>query len=442
MNKQQSVILAVIACAVLLAALGWLIAPVGAACQAGADSGLCKLIGYGFPLCYAIIAIIGIWTIATKENKTTWAAASLFGISSIAMVQYLFVRIIQDPRTYGYEAFIMGFMLWGAIGCYLLCLCFMLPKHKTRLYVLFVVFTILATIILGVLGRGSIEQEMALFGGLLHQFSVRSLLAGLSPPHPYVFWFGSIIRLWIIFALLVLFAGLIRAIANWVHDNRFVASMIADVKHALWFALFSCMMFLSIVIGKLIANGDVTEAADYIDDIEPLLDIYFEAHGEYPKDLIEILQGEYNPPHLIRRYEYLAMNYKGSYYFSKPEKYCFVFLKSDSPYGYVSKTSEREWRFDPEENKSLEETYLKICDESEMDTAEGMIANRLGISSEEGGQALAEDMNELGEYPTYAVTPSATGRLMDVIGQESIKDPETYLGKFAPENKPHNHNHK
>jgi len=186
----------------------------------------------------------------------------------------------------------------------------------------------------------------------------------------------------------------------------------------------------SIFIGEKFNGKDVKEAQDYIDIVARRVNKFYYENGEYPK-FIENMLPDGASPRLLKRHEFFTGGVRGTYYFSRKEKYCFIFQNPTRKFGYYSKTSEHDWRF-TQETGEFDDVYINLCDES-LTTYEDLISNHLGVSK--GDDYVDQIKSISGEIYVPAESKKATGILEQKLDEAGKIDPNIfnhYNDAFSP----------
>jgi len=223
------------------------------------------------------------------------------------------------------------------------------------------------------------------------------------------------------FTILALLAGFIRFLEHWVKSGEFKFSYFSKTLHRLF--LFSAMFFisaLSIPLGEFYNEKDVKNARNYIDNIKKKVDKYYYENGEYPK-FIEQFLPEGESPKLLERHEFFTYGVRGTYYFSRAEKYCFLFQNPNRDFGYYSLTSERDWRFS-RNSDSYDNVFINLCDES-MKSYESLISQHLGLGSDED-KLVDEATAAANASLPRKMSNQASQKLQEKILEESKNQPE------------------
>ena len=172
----------------------------------------------------------------------------------------------------------------------------------------------------------------------------------------------------------------------------------------------------------IINKYDVADAKSFINEIKKEVDKYYLENGEYPKFVGNLINEQEENPFLLARHEYFTMGIRGTYYFSRPDKYCFVFQNPSKDFGYYSTTSSKEWRY-TKITSDFTDAYVRMCDE-EYESYEQLLTGHLGLDSEFNViDKIAYDYNA----PVQAeMSKKATQLLHEKILEEGYKNPEIF----------------
>lgn len=279
------------------------------------------------------------------------------------------IKQIQDPTKFGIEWFVLNYYFW----CFLLTIIFLLnlyyPKNTKKILISAVLLTIIFTILFAYKGRGNVEQITILIGGLLADLSLKFLLLSSAAKFIIVLFF-----VYVIFSLL-------ETIGVWIKTGEAkFKNFLTSLKIYLIYVLIIIFPAASIPVGEYYNKQDVKDAKEFIDKVKIEADKFYFENGEYPKFIEDMLPAE-KSPRILARHEYFTQGIRGTYYFSREDKYCFLFQNPTKEFGYYSITSERGWRFS-RDNRDYAESFIALCDESNK-SAEGLISNHLGVESED-----------------------------------------------------------
>lgn len=383
---------------------------VGAACVESETKSLCLWFNHFYLFVYALVLISAAVAIYFLQSLWRSLLLSLSAVFSIYTAQSYTAGELSDIRTYGYELFIISFYLWVPAVFIFAVAALLFAENRKNIIKTALVFTVVLTLIFIFSGRGSTEHIIPITGGLLYSFSVDSL------------WLSNIVKLCVAIALILPVYYTIEFARNWVKEGKFFLKGKADkARVILIFIWISFIPFISVPFGVLLNKYDIKQSKKFIEEIIPLVEKYKKENNEYPKIIADIAKNKPSP-RLIDIYEYLTYGTKGGYYFSRPEKYCFVIFNPGKDFGYFSVTSERGWKFFNNKS-SLEEEYVSVCDENES-TYEGLIASRLGLPDQ--NDPIAKMGVEIDSVIRPARTPSAAGKLQELIDKAGEKDPSIY----------------
>jgi len=388
------------------------IGPVAELCHGGELSDFCQLFSYFYISVYALILLAYGFAIYFFGNFWRLTALVLWSVSAIYIVHGFSALEISDVRTYGYEFFITSFYFWLALLTIFAVAAMLFYKTSVRLAEVFFIFSVLASIFFAIYGRGGIEHIAPIMGGLLTDFSWRGL------------WLSNLFKGLLVIAL---FGGtyfILTNLFNWIKDGQKWQISLRDIPETcIIFVIIGLLPLFSIPAGVFLNEKDLEEAKSFVENLEPQIEKYHQDNGQYPSDIKEFVENK-EPPRLIDIYEYLAFGAKGSYYFSREEKYCFIILSPGKDFGFYSITSARKWQFTPYQGKSLEQEYTSVCDENDGGMYETMLAQRLGLPKP--GDPVAKAGLALGSVLRPALTPAVTGKLQEELDKLGEKDPSIF----------------
>lgn len=374
---------------------------------------LSRNLSWFFVSCVIVVLLSsGIFAFYTKKIFRI----AILGATSAALFYQAFLysaNILNDFRTYSYEILISFFFFWFALILTIFIASMMFDKTYKKLLNFALLVTISSIVVLTLEGRGSVEHINLLIGGLLHESTWEMYKKSSTLSMLYFMIVATII--W----------SIIYLIANWVKDGKFYFSSIKhNVKMFLVFILFISLTLISIPAGEYLNKLDIKDSEKFIAEIIEKVDVYYSKKGEYPRDLRQ-LEGVSleDPPRLLDIFEYLANGYKGAYYFSRPQKFCFVFQNPGKDLGYRSITNERKWRF-TSTSSSVEDELFSICDDGGPRSHQNLIAGHLGVS--EFSNPLDEMALELNQDVRSRQSKLSTENLEKEINKLGAKDPTIY----------------
>jgi hypothetical protein len=318
------------------------------------------------------------------------------------------VKQIQNPVVFGIEWFVLLYYLW----CFILTLIFLLnlyfPKSFKKTLFSAIILTLIFTFLFAYKGRGNVEQITILIGGLLAEFSISYLLLSSSAK----FIIG-------LFLVTIIFS-LVETIAVWIKtgDAKF-KNFLTSLKIFSAYLIIIILPAISIPIGEYFNKQDVKDAKEFIDNVKIKADKFYFENGEYPKFIEDMLPSE-KSPRILARHEYFTQGIRGTYYFSREDKYCFLFQNPNRKFGYYSITSERGWRFS-RDNRDYASSFIALCDESNK-SADSLISNHLGVESEdEMVNRIAADIGAASPN-ILPLTPVTSQKLKEKMGDESLEE--------------------
>jgi len=374
---------------------------------------LSRNLSWFFVSCIIVVLLSsGIFAFYTKK---IFRIAILGALSAALFYQsYLYsANVLNDFRTYSYEILISFFFFWSALILSLFTASMIFRDSCKRIISFGLLATISAIVVLALEGRGSVEHINLLIGGILFESSWE--MYKKSDTINMLYFMSAAVFLW----------SIIYIVSYWIKDGKVYFS---SIKHNLkMFAVFISLISLTLIsipAGGYLNNLDVKDSQEFIAEIIEKVDLYYSKKGEYPRDLSELKGGAPdNAPRLLDIFEYLANGYKGAYYFSRPQKFCFVFQNPGQELGYYSMTNERKWRF-TSSSSSVEEELFSICDDGGPRSHENLIAGHLGVS--EFSNPLDEMAMELNQNVKLQQSKVSTEKLEKEIGKLGAKDPTIY----------------
>ncbi len=359
-----------------------------------------------------LMSLCGYVAFASKEVVRPFMLAAT-GYFALNYGHLLAANNLSDFRTYSYETLLIGFYIWAAFLLVFALALLIYPVHFRKILFKTGIFSLVGFLLLTLEGRGSVEQLDLLVGGLLVE-------------RTWEMWTRSLTSdLLVIFAIGLVCWPFIYTCFAWIRDGNFTAvAWKNSVKTFCALILILGVVMLSIPVGMMVNKSDINEAEAFIDQIVPQLKRYYEKNGEYPRDL-RALPGvmDKESPRLLKIFDYLANGYKGAYYFSRPQKFCFIFQDQGKDRAYYSLTNEREWRAS-HAWANLEEHHTKICDEGGPNSHESLIAGHLGVSDFDN--PLEELALEADAVIRPAISQQATLQLKEKIEDFGAKDPSIY----------------
>lgn len=364
-----------------------------------------------FTLVYTILALVFVVLFFFLRKISLEFFKYLFlAIISVLICFYLTdyaMNQLEDPIRYGIEWFVASYYFWCffIISAFLICIFF--PDIRKPIYIISFLVTLIFVFIFSYTGRGNFEQITPLAGGLFADLTWKMLNLSFN------------FKLIIFFACLTFFVIISGYVLVWVIEGAFKLNN--KSSYFLSLVIFVGFIFLTLVsipVGEYFNRKDVKAAKNYIDEIKAKADKYFFENGEYPK-FIENMIPSNKSPKLLARQEFFTNDIKGTYYFSRKNKYCFIFQNPARNFGYYSLTSERGWRFDKSLD-SYDNVFINLCDESN-ENYEDLISQHLGINSDE--EILNKTIAETDQKLPENYSKKASEILEEKILEESKKDP-------------------
>jgi hypothetical protein len=332
------------------------------------------------------------------------------------VIDYI-LKQLSEVANFGSDAFVVTFYLWWffAILCFYFTIIFpnsaYLSRKKTIL--IFFVGTILATISFVFTGRGTIEHITPLIGGLLAKFTLEFL---------YLSFIAKIITIFFVFGFVF---WLSKFLYFWVVTGVFnKLDLKATSFLVIIFSIISLWPIASLPFGEYINKKDVESAQKFIDEIIKKTTKKKFENGEYPKVISDMFEVKSDYPKLLKRHDYLSFGTKGSYYFSRKDKFCFVFQNPARKLGYYSITSTKpNWKFSSYKG-SLEEEYINVCDE-QYAGSDNIIGGSLGLT--DPYSEIEEMAAKVGaETRKPAITLKANQVLKTILDEYGKKDPTIF----------------
>lgn len=280
---------------------------------------------------------------------------AIFAFVVMLAAQNTAIETLSDIRTFGYQKFVILFLLWSALLLIFETTILLFQESAKRISWIFMVATCAFSIAFIFYGRGSAEHVGALLGGLLQDISWQAL------------WLSQLVQVWVYALMIVGVAVLVTIAVQWVKwGNINYASMKKVTRHMALLFVISIIPLLSVPPGLWVSWRDVEHAKTFINRLVPKLQDFAHANdGAFPPTLLHsVMASGTKQPLLLDRFDFLAYETRGAYYVSRPEKYCFLIHNPGGRnFGYYSMTSERGWKFFPYDGRSLEEIYTELCDD-------------------------------------------------------------------------------
>lgn len=353
-----------------------------------------------------------------------WRIASLSCLTILVLfLSYAHTaKELSDIRTYTYESFIITFYLWLALIVSSFIATILFPVLSNKITKSVVGITLIFSVFFVFTGRGGSEHIYPIIGGLLDEISWKSL---------------RVSAMFIILAslpILALILAVVNNVAEWIATGKIESKSYRKLlKQLLSFVLIMLIPVLSLPPAILLNNNDVQEAKVFIEKIIPKLQEYQKQKGEYPRALSQAVPELGKSPRLIDRHEYFVFGVKGSYYFSRPDKYCLIFQDPGKDFGYHTITSQRDWKFITEK-ASLENSYISLCDEDGPTSHEGMLSTFLGLSKPD--DPFGKLSLEINKIARPAITAESTGNLKETLSDLAKDNPEMLTQPDGQNRKP------
>jgi hypothetical protein len=365
-----------------------------------------------------IIAII-LLIISASRVKFLSKAIIFYPVFLIASfyIADISLKTISKTEFFGLENFVIALASYSFFIILLFSICILFRHFEKPATFLAGVISIIFIFVLAYLGRGTFEQYILLAGNSFKDITLNGLLLS------YLF------QLFIFILLTTIFFSLIDLAVEYiklghVHPRFFFLKYI----YFFIFSLFISLLLISLPLGNYYNDKDVKEAKSFINSIKEQIDIYYLEYGEYPRIIEDYLPEDENP-RLLKRHEFYTMGIRGTYYFSRPEKYCFVFQNPDYDFGYYSLTSNRDWAYSASTD-DFENLYISLCDETQ-ESYESLMAGHLNLKNpdDELGKLLIQ-FNALNTPASSEASSDALHRKILEVGKEN---PEVFRYFYNPE---------
>jgi len=384
------------------------------------------------PMCNASIGFTLIYTLTVMAftiilfrknivNNYALIPTSLLLIFSCFVLTDHSMKQIAVPAKFGIEWFIIQYNLWVLFIFNLFLACILLPA-RSRFFVKLAAFiTVIFIPLFAHTGRGNFEQITPIAGGLFAKLSLDML------------WLSFSARFFVFLAVVSILAGFLSTLTHWIVRGKFkFTALLGNIKRLCWFFIIIVLPVISVFLGDIYNKKDSERAKTYIDSIKAKVNKYYLENGQYPK-FIEDFIPEGRSPKLLERHEFFTMGIRGTYFFSREDKYCFIFQNPARDFGYYSITNDRGWRYSLN-TKSFDDSFINLCDESEKNFQD-LISSHMGIDSED--KLINELSLEAGAPPMpMPLSNKASKELERKIMEESKRDPSVLKYFKAPkENK-------
>lgn len=379
---------------------------------------LCRIFTGSYLVTYLVLLLLG--------GILAYRARSLLKAACWASLSILFFyaahrfsgSLLSDPRTFGYEWFIGGFYFWGAILSSLLVLWLVYGlRFSTLAWQSGVVVTCIFIAIAVFDGRGSLEHITPLIGGLSLGFSWQYL----SYSHLFYMCAG-----WLAAGVIY---GLAVTVMQWVKDGTLPEHIwVRSIVASLTFTLIGSLVLLSLPPALWLNQRDVREAKEFVESALPQLQAYYDEKKAYPPNLDESFRPDTTSPELLQYFDYYAQGFEGAYYFSRPEKFCFIFYNPGIHPGFHTLTSERGWKFFPFGTYALETQYAAMCDEKTDERYEQIVTGFLGVENNPL-ITLMEDVEKNKAFSRMPHSSIESQPLTDSIEELLEEDPSFQMGE-------------
>ncbi len=318
---------------------------------------------------YFPVILVFITLVSGFRPKLFFKILFISVISTISCF-YFADRILQKlstPESYSFEAYIILFNLWCFINFNLLLVSLIFENRKFLFFISGTAISIVFVALFAEFGRGSFEHATSLIGGLFITPSVKLFFKGYLPQ--------------LIFSGLILsiILGLVFLALEWLKSGNIIPKLFfSRLTVFALFLLVSAIGLLSLPFGILKNNDDVAEAENFINELKSKIDKYYYENGEYPKIIDEFIDKKQSP-RLLERHEFFSFGIRGTYYFSRSDKYCFIFQNPAMKFGYYAMTSTQGWHF-TNSFDSFDNVYINACGETN-EASDQLISNHLGMEN-------------------------------------------------------------
>lgn len=345
---------------------------------------------------------------------------SLITIPAIFIYTDEILKNISNPANYGFELFVIIFYSWCLFYVVFFSAALLFKRISNNLFLIFLPITIISSFAFVYYGRGSFEQATSLLGGIFIEITPRFFLK------------SNLVQLGLFSLILTCVYGLFSLTKNWVAKGNMIPELFFENFRI--FSLFIIIVLtplISLPFGALKNAKDVEKAKNFIDDIAKKATKYYYENGEYPRIIDEFINKTAKTPRLLKRHEFFTYGIKGTYYFSRPEKFCFLFQNPAQKFGYYSLTSTREWRF-TSSMESYDDVYIQMCDESLQGTDQ-LISNHLGMENPDDFlNSKAIEFNSPNILPESKLSSQELDKKIQEYGKEHPEIFQYYGGR--PEN--------
>lgn len=337
------------------------------------DSGnityLCKSV-INFTLVYFCVMLA--FSIYLGRNLQAGVKFLLYSILAIITCFFFADKIltkIANPATFGMELFVVSFYFWGFLISLALLSALFYYEKRVKILIPALAITLFSIFLFSLFGRGTYEQYLVLTGSINGEYTIENFL------------YSDLARMIISFFAVTLFYGLFLLAYHWIKKGEILPKLFfRGFPLSIIISLLTLFSLVSLPVGDVINESDVANAKNYIDEIKKNVDKYYLENDEYPRFISDYIDdSEQENPWLLKRQEYFTMGVRGTYYFSRAHKYCFIFQNPASDFSYFSMTSSRGWN-KYNDNERFGNVYLEMCDEGQ-ENEEELFAGHLGLRS-------------------------------------------------------------
>jgi hypothetical protein len=363
----------------------------------------------GFTLFFVVFAIV-VTAIVFRKKLTNNYALILFSIFRVIACFFFadyILKQIQEPAIYGLEWFVVLYYFWCFAILNIFLSLILLPSNSKQLLSAALILTLILIPLFAYFGRGNFEQITPIAGGLFAKINFRMLMLSFS------------FKLFLALAAIALISAFVAFLGYWTIHGKFRLGFFT--RNFILTILFFIILILpvsSVFLGEYFNRKDIAESKNYIEAIKTRVDKYYYENGEYPK-FIEDMLPKGSSPRLLDRQEFFTQGIKGTYYFSRSDKYCMLFQNPTRKFGYYSITSERDWRY-AENAGSYDDVFINLCDESNKNF-EDLISSHLGVNDKD--KIINAISADIGAAIIPAESKKAGSVLEEKVREDSKKDP-------------------
>ena len=362
---------------------------------------------------YTIILLVSVIILSVKPKLMfNLIIFSIFSILTSFILSDHILKELSDPQTFGIELYIISFYSWFWLIANLFAAAIIFWHLRIFIFYTAFVLTSIFTYIFTITGRGTFEHIKSLIGETMFEFSWFTVLE------------SKILYLAALLFLISLLWGVISVAASWVRSGNIKPDrFFRNYKpFALWLLIILIPIF-SYPFGKLVNMHDVKQAKNFINKTTKYAEKRYFENGQYPKIINDYLDEiDDKTPWLLKRHEYFSHGIEGTYYLSRPKKYCYIFQNPAEKPGYYTLTSMRKWRFNAS-TQSIEDVFVKYCDEVDQSHDE-LITKHLGLTGPD--DYIGQLMNQFNVPFMPATSKAASQKLHKKIMDYGEEDPDVF----------------